>query len=268
MADEFPTALLKHAVPSADQNRAGIKPPLNVIYAPPPLRRAPSRKKAATAPRQQRMQPAPVRQAPVQQVPRQFRKEAPDLHDAITMSSGGAIKHGKTNPWMNGEAQLPASSEPVGEEYDPFVVDPALAPGEHHADPIDIQARRNALLNELGELDAKENPDGSVMQEAALEEAEIPLQAPRLQQKLRAPGVDYGPQNLYLQKTARIQLELADGTFTIPVIDVRESRLSVLVLLSLNENATIFIPKYGTQLSLTYKDRTMQVFFPDRKSVV
>lgn len=65
-----------------------------------------------------------------------------------------------------------------------------------------------------------------------------------------------------LKQRKRVTIELADGQFSIPIIDFRESRYSVTVLVPIDDSATTFIPKPGTELTLTCGQAIVKAFYP------
>ena len=66
----------------------------------------------------------------------------------------------------------------------------------------------------------------------------------------------------FTEQVGRATIELNDGTFTVPVITVRESKYSVMVVTSMAKDTMVFVPKPGTQLTLSYKDKSWDVFCP------
>lgn len=254
MADEFPSSLQQFAVPRAGDNKAGQKS--QTPKAVPAGKKKPAQKTVVTA---------------AKQALTRMQSRAPDLHQAIDQASAGLIKHGKESPYATGEV-IPESSEagivPSG-DFDPFESSPATGGLGKKLDPIAIQARKNALLNELGALDdGLQNQNLTEDQVRSVEslDEEIPIHLPKSDAQRAREALDIvrraKSEPEYLSKTTRVMMELTDGTFTIPVTDVKESRLSMLLLLPLHENATIFIPKPGTQLFLTHNNRTTKVYYP------
>lgn len=256
MADEFPASLQQFAIPKASDNKAGQK-----LQQPAPQAQAKTTKKKAAAV----MQSAAVKA-------QQRMQNKPDIHQAIEQVSGGTIQHGKESPYVKGPVNpRPPVPPAVGDtDFDAFAVTTeADELVRRKIDPIELQARRNALLNELGALD-----DGMQYQDLSKEDAvkaaaasqDIPLNLPKSLAQRARETQDLVRAELakptYLSKTTRVMMELTDGTFTIPVTDVKESRLSMLLLLPLHENATIFIPKPGTQLFLTHNNKTTKVYYP------
>jgi len=79
---------------------------------------------------------------------------------------------------------------------------------------------------------------------------------------LEPPPMVPTKQEEFLGQKARVTMELADGMFTIPVIAVRPSTYSVMVITPLRDDTTLFVPKPGTQLTINYKDQSWPVYFP------
>ena len=259
MADEFPSSLQQFAIPKAGDNMAGQKPALTEP-APAVKQKAAPRKKAAAM------------QDVAKQALSRMQQKGPDMHQAIDQVSGGTIQHGKASPYVSGKVKPKASDPAIAADtdFDAFAVTTeADDMVRRKIDPIAIQARRNVLLNELGVLDDEMAHQDLSKEDSARATAaaqDIPLNLPKsLAQKARE-ALDIIRQERttpsYLNKTTRVMMELTDGTFTIPVTDVKESRLSMLLLLPLHENATIFIPKPGTQLYLTHNNKTTKVYYP------
>ena len=66
----------------------------------------------------------------------------------------------------------------------------------------------------------------------------------------------------YLGQKARLTMELADGQCAMPITDLRQSMYSVLVLVPLRDDSSVFIPKLGSKLTLAYKDQSIKVMYP------
>jgi hypothetical protein len=72
----------------------------------------------------------------------------------------------------------------------------------------------------------------------------------------------YSNANDYLNRKARLVMETQDGQFSLPVTDFKRSKYSVLVLVPLRDDSSIFIPKLGSRLTLTFKDTVVKVCYP------
>ena len=191
-------------------------------------------------------------QTAAKQAQQRMQQKVPNLHQAIDQATGGAIQHGKDSPYATGQIQPQASDPDIAGDtgFDPLESTPINTDRpQRKLDPIELQARKNAALHELG-VDSDDD---------------IPLNLPKrhpyvMDNRTSQPAI--GSEPAYLDKTTRVMLEVSDGTFTIPVTDVKESRLSMLLLLPLRDNATIFIPKPGTQLFLTHNNKVTKVYYP------
>ena len=58
----------------------------------------------------------------------------------------------------------------------------------------------------------------------------------------------------YVSRRCRVSLELADGTMSISAIDVKLSRYGVTILLPLNSEGATFIPKPGSDITISKQD--------------
>ena len=75
----------------------------------------------------------------------------------------------------------------------------------------------------------------------------------------------YQPQTLhpsYLDQRGRATLTLTDGTFSMPCIDVKECPIGITLLLPMDPNQSTFIPKPGVELSVSFKGKTWECYFP------
>ena len=124
MAD-YPSELQKYAIPSAADNRAGLK----LQPARPSQQQQPAKTRAAKRP----VAAPGVQQAAQQALSRMNSK--PDIHQTISQVSGGTIKHGKVSPFLTGDPDYRVKPSAVSADtgFDPFEVSPADAP---LADPI------------------------------------------------------------------------------------------------------------------------------------
>jgi hypothetical protein len=66
----------------------------------------------------------------------------------------------------------------------------------------------------------------------------------------------------YLNDRCRVTLELQDGTFSMPVINIVKSKYSLTLLIPIDPKATTFVPKPGTRVVLTSGDFCEEVYFP------
>lgn len=84
-------------------------------------------------------------------------------------------------------------------------------------------------------------------------EAFAPRPAPVVDPRLKAL-------QSYLANKMTVTAELESGTFMLPAIHVSETALAVTVLMPLG--GVSFIPKAGTELTLSFKDRSWLCFYP------
>jgi hypothetical protein len=66
----------------------------------------------------------------------------------------------------------------------------------------------------------------------------------------------------YLGSRKRVTLELQDGTFTMPIINYVTSKFSITLVIPIDKNGTTFVPKPGTQLTLSCENLQEEVYFP------
>jgi hypothetical protein len=64
------------------------------------------------------------------------------------------------------------------------------------------------------------------------------------------------------RKRTRATLELADGTFSIPVIGAQATKYSVCLFVPLSDGAVTFVPKPGTRLTISVDNVSEEVYFP------
>ena len=68
--------------------------------------------------------------------------------------------------------------------------------------------------------------------------------------------------DVYLGRRGRASMTLSDGTFTMPVIDVKECPYCVTIILPLNDEHAMFLPKPGAELTLGYQGKSWKCYFP------
>lgn len=68
--------------------------------------------------------------------------------------------------------------------------------------------------------------------------------------------------DVYLSKRGRASMTLSDGTFTMPVIDVKECLMGVTIFLPLSQDQSTFIPRPGAELTLEYQGKSWKCYFP------
>jgi len=74
--------------------------------------------------------------------------------------------------------------------------------------------------------------------------------------------VTKSPAEEFLSQKTRVTIELADGIFTLPAVAVRQSTYCIMVLVPLDDDKSIFVPKPGTELTLAHKDDRLRAYFP------
>lgn len=84
----------------------------------------------------------------------------------------------------------------------------------------------------------------------------------RLTEEIGIDPIVLAKMSEYLNDRCRVTLELQDGTFSMPVINIVKSKYSVTLLIPVDPKATTFVPKPGTQVTLTSGDFCETVYFP------
>lgn len=79
-----------------------------------------------------------------------------------------------------------------------------------------------------------------------------------------APIADRRPsqQDTFLAQRGRVTLELPDSTFGMPCIDVKECKVGITILLPMNDAGSTMVPKPGVEVTVRYRDRVWECFFP------
>jgi len=251
MAEEFPTALLKDAIPSADRNMAGVKP-VNMNAMPPARAAIPQQPVAPAKPKRIRKPAAvaPPPPPPAPQIRPQFQPrpalpqdaaKLAQIHQTLDVMGAGGIKHGTGSPYAN---------------YDPFSDTNNLAEGGI----IESQAQQAPALPPMqpgGPL----VPSDDELMATGVQPApviKLPFNPPPVGTYAQQPGRQPG----FLQQTCRVSLELTDGSMTLPAIAIKESQYSVLLILRLDANSSIFVPKPATKLKIGLKDKSWDVYYP------
>jgi hypothetical protein len=161
------------------------------------------------------------------------------INATIDMVGGGTIKHGGPSPYAN---------------YDPY---------------SDRMVHDNGTTVEM-EL-APVSADGPLVPSdeelMAQEKARTKGSTPARPQSIGTEAPDPGPVRWakptgFLDQTCRVTMELTDGMMTISAIAVRENAYSLLMLLKITPDGSIFIPKPGTKLHISVKDKNWDVYFP------
>jgi hypothetical protein len=100
-------------------------------------------------------------------------------------------------------------------------------------------------------------PEATNLAAAAMAEA-----SKRLTEQIGIDPLVLAKMTAYMQDRCRVTLELQDGTFTMPVMSVVRSRYSVTLLIPLDPKSTTFVPKPGTQVTMTCGEFCEEVYFP------
>ena len=66
----------------------------------------------------------------------------------------------------------------------------------------------------------------------------------------------------WLAQRGRASLTLSDGTFSMAVIDIKECKYGITIILPLSDENTTFVPKPGAEITVSYKDRSWDCYFP------
>jgi hypothetical protein len=74
--------------------------------------------------------------------------------------------------------------------------------------------------------------------------------------------LDNHPFDTFHEQRKRATLELADGTFTIPIIAAQPTSYSVCLFIPLSDSSVSFVPKPGTELTVTVDSLCEKVYFP------
>jgi len=74
--------------------------------------------------------------------------------------------------------------------------------------------------------------------------------------------VTKSPAEEFLASRTRVTIELQDGIFTLPAVSVRQSAYAIVILVPLSDDRSIFVPRPGTELTLTHGDDRLHAYFP------
>ena len=66
----------------------------------------------------------------------------------------------------------------------------------------------------------------------------------------------------YLAKRKRVQFELSEGTYTMPIVDVIPCRYGIMVLMPCSGNDVTFTPKPGADITVTLGDKSWSCYCP------
>jgi len=70
------------------------------------------------------------------------------------------------------------------------------------------------------------------------------------------------PMEEYMAQRCRVTLELVDGSMSLSAVDVKQSRYGVTILLPLLDEGVTFIPKPGSEITVSESDRSWNCYFP------
>jgi hypothetical protein len=147
---------------------------------------------------------------------------------------------------------------------------PAIQPKQHDAftpTPPDEELEERAekaLEEKLQAAEEVERP--SIAGEPSVEAPPTPLP--------EAPAVSKHAQafDTFSKSRSRVRFDVSDGIFTIPVIKCVRSKYCINLFLPLSDDTMVFVPKPGTQLSITTNtdgvSATYQVYFPGTYSEI
>jgi hypothetical protein len=80
--------------------------------------------------------------------------------------------------------------------------------------------------------------------------------------KATAPLPAINPMTTYLARRMRVTLELVDGFMTVSAIDVKQTKYGVTLLLPIQRDGAVFIPKPGSEITVVVGDSRWPCFFP------
>lgn len=122
------------------------------------------------------------------------------------------------------------------EDYDPYGVDKAAEKELEPGDPaLEAEERRLATLGRITQ--PARDMGGAPVEEIVT------------------------AKDIYLERRSKVTLELQDGSMMITVIDIKESPMSVTLVLSASVEG-LFIPKAGTELNISGNGKSWHCFFP------
>ena len=162
----------------------------------------------------------------------QAPKKPTPLESLKLQGKAAGIQFGKGPMWMGADAPTTDEVTPVdppNNEFDPFTVDPQLVPDAVVESRIQPRAGQVPVI-----------PMGQTV---------VSMEPPSETDK-------------YLHRKSRLTMDTQDGQYSMPVTDVRRSKYSVLVLIPLRDDSSVFIPKLGSKLTLTVKETSTKVVYP------
>ena len=146
------------------------------------------------------------------------------------------------------EEQTLRRSQPVNDQdnYDPLG-------GEYAPGSPELEAEEKALAEREART-APQVPAENVRAERAADRAKRVGEV--------APITVSNPGTRWMAQRGRVSLTLTDGTFSMPCVDVKECTYGITIFLPLSDDSGSFIPKPGAEISVRYKDRTWECYFP------
>lgn len=226
---DFPEHLQKYAIPKAEENKAGEK--WGQPGTPPTSRE-------------------------------RLMKKATQVVDSVPK--------GSASPHMANGVNVDKLNELAPERLDPDSDTPVNPTGSFGADPM-FPDPSEPGLHPRTPLREHENFDPTI----GGNDFEVPFQDPTMlstpvvksagaMHPSIPPPVQYVEKPCerctFLEKEDLVVFELADGTFQVPCLDVRDSRLAVSVLIP--TKGMSFIPKPGTKLGITYRTSFWTAYYP------
>lgn len=147
------------------------------------------------------------------------------------------------------------SPPPVPQQPQQAYPPPAPAPVAPSVENI-VRAPRVRIPPTMGQqLQRMAAPEMPVMPPETMQQQTV-VQAPP------PPPPEPDEREKFFNQRTRVTIELSDGIFTIPATCVRESKYSVLVIIPLGDSIMAFVPKPGTQLTLSWGDSNVDAYFP------
>lgn len=154
---------------------------------------------------------------------------------APTPKAAKGRKMDKSGTHMSVSTKRVKSTSTV-EDFDPYGVDKAAEKELEPGDPtLEAEERRLATL---GRITQPARDMGGAPVEAIVTAKDI-----------------------YLERRSKVTLELQDGSMMISVIDIKESPMSVTLVVSASVEG-LFIPKAGTELNISGNGKSWHCFFP------
>lgn len=136
---------------------------------------------------------------------------------------------------------------------DPKVVDPAVAPMDQYADK-DMEAGDSSdIVPSSIHSKVVAQPVTRQTQEVLAEQTHV---AREQLQPARSKADDY------FARRTRVAFIMPNGTYSVPVIDVRVEENGIIILLPCGGNDATFIPNAGSRFSIAYGGQQIPCYFP------